>query len=263
MNQLTPAGRKVRADILNASHLSGHGHVPTSFSVVEMLCAVYDTMRHDPANPAWDERDIFILSKGHAALGFYCVLAHYGYFPIEDVANLGRFQSAYGCHPDRLKVRGVEVSTGSLGHGIGVAVGMALAFRLAHSPRQVYTLIGDGESNEGTVWEALMIANNLKLGNLTLLYDNNQSQSRSLPIPNPGQRLAAFGCKVITVDGHDLPAIKAALAEPHSNPKAVVCQTIKGYGSQTLIDNIFEWHRKSPNPAQLELLKRELDAETV
>jgi|SRR5579859_1311019 len=263
MNQLTPAGKTIRANILNASHLSGHGHIPTSFSVVEMLCAVYETIRHDPANPAWEDRDIFILSKGHAALGFYCVLAHYGYFPIEKVATLGGFMSAFGCHPDRFKVPGVEVSTGSLGHGIGVAVGMALAFRLAHSPRQVYTLIGDGESNEGTVWEALMIANNLKLENLTVLYDNNQSQVRSLQIPNPAQRLEAFGCEVISVDGHDLPAIKAALAQPHARPKAVVCQTIKGYGSQTLASNIFEWHRKSPNPAQLEALRSELDAERI
>src|SRR5258708_33735753 len=114
-----------------------------------MLCAVYDTMRHDPANPAWDERDIFILSKGHAALGFYCVLAHYGYFPIEDVANLGKFQSAYGCHPDRFKVRGVEVSTGSLGHGIGVALGRALAVRLAPHPRPVSTAIGGGGVDAG------------------------------------------------------------------------------------------------------------------
>ena len=121
---MTPACKEIRRNILRASRASGHGHIPTTFSVIEMLCAVYETMKHDPARPDWPERDLFVLSKGHAALGFYAVLAHYGFFKLEELKTYGAFQSRLGCHPDRFKVPGVELSTGSLGHGIAVAVGM-------------------------------------------------------------------------------------------------------------------------------------------
>ena len=252
--------REIRRNILNASRASGHGHIPTSFSVVEMLCAVYDTMKHDPANPQWDQRDIFILSKGHAALGFYAVLAQYGYLKVEELNTVGAFMSRLGCHPDRFKVPGAEASTGSLGHGIAIATGIALAFRLQNSPRKVYTLIGDGEANEGSAWEAVMVATNLRLNNLTILYDSNRSQVRSLHIPNPAERFAAFGCDVSEVDGHDLAALKAVLAKPAETVKAVVAQTTKGYGCATLVNNVFEWHRKSPTPEQLGQLMKELGA---
>jgi len=260
MTQLKPFCKEIRRSILRASRASGHGHIPTTFSVIEMLCSVYETMRHDPARPDWPERDIFVLSKGHAALGFYAVLAHYGYLKPEALPTYGAFQSRLGCHPDRLKVPGVEVSTGSLGHGIAVAVGIALAFKIKNSPRRVYTLIGDGESNEGMVWESVMIATNLKLQNLTVLYDANRSQTRSLPIPNPAERFTAFGCDTLEVDGHDLDALKAALAKPATNTRAVVAHTVKGKGCTTLSENMFEWHRKSPTPEQLEQLLNELEA---
>jgi transketolase len=254
-----PDCRKIRRDILISSRASGHGHIPTSFSIVELLYATYSTMKHDPTNPAWGERDIFILSKGHGALGFYCVLANAGYFDVEEVKAFGAFMSKYGCHPDRRKVRGVEVSTGSLGHGIGVAVGMALAFRLQGAPRRVYTLVGDGEANEGSTWEAIMIAANLGLDNLTILFDFNKSQVRSLQIHNPAERMRAFGCNVFDVNGHDVGELKAALGAASKGVKAVVGNTIKGYGCRTFEENIFEWHRKSPDDAQIEQLLRELD----
>ena len=168
--------------------------------------------------------------------------------------------SKYGCHPDRHKVPGVEVSTGSLGHGIGVAVGMALAFRLQGSPRRVYTLIGDGEANEGSTWEAIMVAVNLGLDNLTILLDFNKSQVRSLQIHNPAERLRAFGCEVFEVDGHDVAELRAALRAGNDGVKAVVGHTVKGYGCRTLEQNIFEWHRKSPDDAQLKQLLGELEA---
>lgn len=255
--------KQIRRDILFSSRASGHGHIPTSFSVVEMIFAAYGSMKHDPANPGWNERDIFVLSKGHASLGFYCVLAHAGYFPVEEVKTFGAFMSKYGCHPDRHKVPGVEVSTGSLGHGIGVAVGMALAFRLQCSPRRVYTLIGDGEANEGSTWEAIMVAVNLGLDNLTILLDFNKSQVRSLQIHNPAERLRAFGCKVFDVDGHDVAQLQGALRAESGAVKAVVGNTIKGYGCRTLEQNIFEWHRKSPDDAQLQQLAHELEAGTA
>jgi transketolase len=260
---MDPLSRKIRSEILNISHKCGHGHIPTSFSIVEMLCAVYQTMRHDPNRPDMPDRDLFVLSKGHASLGFYCTLAGHGYFDFADVYAFGAFDSRFGCHPDRTKVPGVEASTGSLGHGIGIAVGMALAARIAGTSRQVYTLIGDGESNEGTVWEAVMVAANLKLGNLTLLYDNNNSQGRCLPIPNPAERFAAFGCQAIEVDGHDIGAIKTALVTPTDRPRVVVCNTVKGYGCKTLSDNVYEWHRRAPKPDELNMLLGELHAGTV
>ena len=260
MPRMTPNCREIRRSILRASRASGHGHMPTSFSIVEMICSVYETMKHDPAKPKWDERDVFVLSKGHGALGFYAVLAHYGYLKPEELSTFGAFKSRLGSHPDRLKVPGVEVSTGSLGHGIGVAAGMALAFRLQNSPRKVYTLIGDGESNEGSVWETVMVAANLKLDNFTILCDYNHSQVRSLHIPNPVERFRAFGCEVHDVNGHDLEALKAALAAPAKIPKVVVANTVKGYGCPTLTANVFEWHRKSPNPEQFDQLMKELDA---
>jgi transketolase len=255
-----PSCKQIRRDILFSSRASGHGHIPTSFSIVEMLYAAYGAMKHDPANPGWNERDIFVLSKGHASLGFYCVLAHAGYFPIEEVKTFGAFMSQFGCHPDRQKVPGVEVSTGSLGHGIGVAVGMALAFKLQGSPRRVYTLVGDGEANEGSTWEAIMVATNLGIDNLTILLDFNKSQVRSLQIHNPAERLRAFGCEVFDVDGHDVAKLKAVLGAGNRGVKAVVGHTIKGFGCRTLEQNIFEWHRKSPDDAQLKQLLDELEA---
>jgi transketolase len=256
---MDPDCRDIRTNILTCAHTSGYGHIPTSFSVVELIYSVYARMRHDPKNPDWNERDLFILSKGHAALGLYCVMAHYGYFPPEDLRTFGNFMSRYGCHADRLKVPGIEVSTGSLGHGIGVAVGAALAFTLDNLPRKVYTLIGDGESNEGSVWEAIMVATNVGLKNLTILYDYNLSQVRSLQIHNPAERFRAFGCEVTEVDGHENREIQAALDKPCDVVRVIVARTIKGYGCSTLSENIFEWHRKSPDKQQLSELLEELD----
>lgn len=258
-----PLCQKIRSEILTISHKSGHGHIPTSFSIVEMLCAVYQTMKHDPKRPDLPERDLFVLSKGHASLGFYCTLAGHGYFDFDEVYAFGAFDSKFGCHPDRTKVPGAEASTGSLGHGIGLAVGMALAAKIAGTSRQVYTLIGDGESNEGSVWEAIMVATNLKLDNFTVLYDNNNSQGRCLPIPNPTERFAAFGCQAIEVDGHDLEAVKQALVKPTDRPRVVVCNTVKGFGCSTLSNNVYEWHRRAPKPDELNMLLEELNAGAV
>ncbi|MCW8863223.1 MAG: transketolase [Rhodospirillales bacterium] len=255
--------REIRANILRISHGSGHGHIPTCFSVIESLCAVYSTMRHDPQKPEWTGRDRFVLSKGHAALGYYAVMSAFDYFPIEDVHTFGAFDSNFGCHADRLKVPGVEVSTGSLGHGIGVAAGMALAAKIARSDTRVYTLIGDGESNEGSVWEAIMVAVNGGLDNLTVIYDANGSQGRCLPIPNPAERFAAFGCDVAEVDGHDIDAMKTALQEKGGKPRVVVAKTVKGWGARTLSENFHEWHRRSPNAEELRNLLEEVDAWAV
>lgn len=255
--------RNIRKSILSISKESGHGHIPTCFSVVEILYAVYSTIKHNPANPQWDERDIFILSKGHASLALFTVLAHFGYFDTEDVYAYGAYNSNFGCHADRLKVPGIEASTGSLGHGIGLAVGMALAAKISKHPRRVCTLIGDGESNEGSVWEAVMVASNLNLGNLTIIYDNNMSHSRGLQIHNPAERFRAFGCKVAEIDGHDTDALAHGLGVNGDRIKAIVANTTKGYGCRTLVDNQYQWHRKSPTDAEFEKLIGELDEKAI
>jgi transketolase len=260
---MTPTARAAREWVLRCSRASGHGHIPSSFSIVELALSAYAVMRHDPRNPNLADRDLFVLSKGHAALGYYCVLAQLGYFPPADVERFGAHRSMFGCHPDRGKVPGVEVSCGSLGHGIGVAVGMALGLQIRGSNRRVYALIGDGEANEGSVWEAVMVASDRKLANLTILYDHNRSQTRCLQIPNPAERFAAFGCAVTEADGHDEAAIVDALRAPANTVKVVVGRTVKGYGCATLEDNFFEWHRRSPSPELYDGLVAELHAKAV
>jgi len=255
--------KEIRRDILKISNKTGHGHIPTCFSVIEAILAVYSVMKHDPKDPRCPERDIFILSKGHAALAQYCVLARLGYFKTEDVYAFGQCGSTFGCHADRLKIPGIEVSTGSLGHGIGVAVGIALAFKIRKSARKVYTLIGDGESNEGTIWESLLVASNLGLSNLTVIYDNNMSHARGLQITNPAEKFRAFGCGVAETDGHDLAALAAELRKTADLPRVIVARTKKGFGSQTLINGHYEWHRRSPTATELETLLRELDEKTI
>lgn len=253
--------RAIRANVLTISHESGHGHIPTCFSVVEALYAIYRTLHHRPAEPQWAGRDLFVLSKGHAALGYYCTLASFGYFPADAVAAFGAFGSRFGCHADRHKVPGVEASTGSLGHGVGIAVGMALGVQIRHSDRRVVTLVGDGEANEGTVWEAIEVAVDRQLSRLTVVYDHNKSQTRCLQIPNPAERFRAFGCAVTEVDGHDLAQLEQALLRPPTDrPHVIVADTIKGYGCPTLVNEVFAWHRRSPDPSTLTRLLEELHA---
>jgi transketolase len=261
---MTPDCRAIRRHILEVAKLSGQGHIPTCFSVVEMIWAAYAAMRHDPHAPGRPDRDLFILSKGHAALAHYSVLARLGYFPPDEVYGLGAKGSRFGCHADRTKVPGVEVSTGSLGHGIGVAVGMALAARIDRTDRRVFVLVGDGEANEGSVWEALMVAAHNQLSNLAVLYDDNRSHARGLQIENPAEKLAAFGCEVVEADGHDCDALVRALGSaPAGAPLAVVARTRKGWGSPTLIEQVHEWHRRSPNDEEMARLLEELDAWAV
>lgn len=255
--------KKIRQDILNISHSSGHGHLPSCFSVVEVIYSVYSTMRHQPQNPRWEGRDIFILSKGHAALAHYCVLAHYNYFDLKKVYSFGAYGSDFGCHADRTKVPGVEVSTGSLGHGIGVAVGVALGKKINRTKERVYVVVGDGEANEGSVWEAVMVAVNEGLDNLTIIYDNNRSQGRGLQIKNPAGVFKSFGCTTVEVDGHDVEALCRALRRESKGVKAIVANTVKGFGCKTLTADHYQWHRRSPDRAELIKMLEELDEKAV
>jgi transketolase len=262
-NNMNPVCKEIRKQVLFISKKSGHGHIPTCFSIVELLYALYGVMNHDPNNPSWEDRDIFLLSKGHAALAHYCVLAQFGYFNIKKVYSFGAFMSDFGCHADRLKNPGIEASTGSLGHGIGLAVGMALGFKIKKSNRRVFVIIGDGESNEGSVWEAILVATSLKLSNLTVIYDNNRSHSRGLQIHNAPEKFKAFDCEVAEIDGHDVDAISNEIVKKGDNVRVIVANTTKGKGCKLLTDNQYEWHRKSPNDLEFEILMKELDEETI
>lgn len=251
--------RSVRKDILNVSKVSNHGHIPSCFSIVEILHAVFGTINHFPDSPSHPDRDYFILSKGHACLALYCTLGRLGYYPIKEVETYGAYGSKFGCHPDRTKIPGVEASTGSLGHGISLAVGHALASKIRKDKKKIIVLIGDGESNEGTVWEAVMVAASQKLDNLTIIYDGNKSQGRCLQIKKPEECFRAFGCEVHQVDGHDVDLIKEFLNKESVTTKVLIANTTKGFGCQTLVDNKFEWHRRSPNDSEMEILMKELE----
>jgi len=239
----------IRNDILDISYITKNGRLGTDFSVVEILNSIYDIKG----------TDLFVLSKGHAALSYYVVLSHHGYFKKEELFSYKKYKSKFGGHPDRLKVPGIEVSTGSLGHGIGVAVGMALGLKIQKSDRKVYVLVGDGESNEGTVWEAIMIAVNEKLDNLVIIFDVNQSQTRCLQLNNISGICREFGCRVEEINGHDESEILDSFnCYTKDKPLVVVANTIKGYPCKTLIDNKFEWHSKTPDEKYYELFKDEL-----
>jgi len=255
---------QIRENILRIAHKNKHGHIPSCFSIVEILYAIYKGMNQRPDDPLWEDRDLFVLSKGHGALAHYCTLAGFGYFDIAEVESLGEHGSAFGCHACRKNIAGIEISTGSLGHGIGVAVGMALAAKIKKSNRRIFALIGDGEANEGSVWESVMVATNLCLPALTVIYDDNLSHGRGLQIPNPARRLEAFGCSATEVDGHDIEALsKALFRAPGNNVNAVVANTQKGFGCPTMINNHYEWHGKAPNDSDFKHLMEELHAQTV
>ncbi len=199
-------------------------HDASAYSTLDVLWVLYDQVLHfDSANPHSPDRDRFILSKGHGPLAFYAILADKGFFPTQALTTFARAGSFLGTHPDRLLVPGVELSTGSLGHGLSVAVGVALALRAKKSPRQVYVLIGDGESSEGSIWEAILLAGNLQLANLTCILINNYSSSRNLG--NPAAKFSAFNWAAHTVDGRNHSEIYSALVQKDvTRPTAIIAQ---------------------------------------
>lgn len=243
----TLALNPLRRAIVQAAAASREGHIPSAFSILDLLWVLYDRVaQHDPANPTWEERDRFILSKGHGSLGLYAVLAARGYFPLAELQSFAQFTSRLGGHPDRMKVPGVEASTGSLGHGVPMAVGMALGLRIRGNPRHVYTLAGDGECNEGTIWESAMLAAHHRLANVTLIVDHNHSTDRALRVDDLTAKFAAFGWRAVEIDGHDHTAIEQVLRLRDQRPVAVVAQTVKGRGL-TVMENNPAWHHAAPS----------------
>ena len=266
--QLQITACKVRMGIVDATHGAKAGHPGGSLSATEMFTYLYfKEMNIDPKNPKWEDRDRFVLSKGHTAPGLYSALAHRGFFPVEDLVTLRHIDSYLQGHPNMNSVPGVDMSTGSLGQGISCAVGMALGLKHQGKSARVYTLLGDGEIQEGQVWEACMAAAHYKLDNFVAIVDNNGLQIdgniEKVMSPYPiVDKLEAFGFNTIAIDGHNFDEIEAAFENAKATkgkPTAIVMKTTKGK-NVSFMENNAGWHGKAPNDAEREQALAELNA---
>lgn len=269
--QLTELARRMRIDIVRMIAEAGSGHPGGSLSCADIMTALYfgGVMEHRPQDPAWEGRDRFILAKGHAAPALYATLALAGYFPEDELMTLRKLGSRLQGHPDSNQVPGVEVSTGSLGQGLSVAAGAAAGLKLDGKDQAVFALLGDGECQEGQVWEAAMFAAHRKLDNLIAIVDRNglQIDGATEDVCNPGDiaaKLTAFGWDACEVDGHDIPALihafNAAKADRAGKPHAFVARTVKGKGV-SFMEGQAGWHGKAPNAEQLAQALADLGAD--
>ncbi len=258
IKELKNIANNVRIGIIDATHAAKCGHPGGSLSIADILTYLYfEKMNIDPKNPQMQDRDRFVLSKGHTAPGLYATLAHRGFFPVEDLVTLRKIDSYLQGHPDMNKVPGVDMTTGSLGLGISTACGMALAGKIDNKDYRVYTIIGDGESEEGQVWEASMFASHYKLDNLCVILDLNglQIDGPITEVMNPtphDKKFEAFGFHVITIDGHDWGQIEAAFAEAETvkgQPTVIIAKTTKGK-NVSFMENSVNWHGAAPNDEQ-------------
>ena len=265
-NALAERARRIRGHIIRMLASAGSGHPGGSLSAADILAVLYfKRMKIDPADPRWPERDRFVLSKGHAAPVLYAALAEAGFFSPEILGSLRRFGSILQGHPDMKKTPGVEISTGSLGQGISAANGMALAGKLDGKDYRVYVMLGDGEIEEGEVWEAAMTAVHYRLDNLTAFLDYNHLQIDGRiedvkSVLDPAGRFAAFGWHVVEIDGHDLEAIDRAIGEAvetKGKPTMIVARTTKGKGV-SFMENQVGWHGAAPKPDEAEKALAEL-----
>ncbi len=262
------AATRMRIDIIEMIAESGSGHPGGSLSAAEIVATLYfGVMRHDSDRPDWPERDRFVLSKGHAAPVLYAALAEAGYLGRDHLKTLRKLGSILQGHPDRLKTPGVEVSTGSLGQGLAIANGMALALRLSDNPARVFCLLGDGELQEGEVWEAAMFAPHHDLDRVVAIVDHNGLQidgacSDVMCLGEVAEKFAAFGWEVREVGGHEVSELVEALSEPRAQagvPVCVVAYTVKGRGV-SFMEGDAGWHGKAPNAEQTRAAIAELRA---
>ena len=265
---LAKKAENIRLGILEGVHAAASGHPGGSLSIADILSYLYFVeMRVDPANPAWMDRDRLVLSKGHAAPALYAALAERGFFPRELMATLRQVDSILQGHPDMKHIPGVDMSSGSLGQGISAAVGMAVAAKMDQRDSRVYAIVGDGESEEGQVWEALMFAARHKLDNLCVIIDYNglQIDGRVADIVNPApfeSKMAAFGLHVITVNAHDFDELERAFAEAKTvkgQPTAIIANSVKGKGV-SFMEDLAKWHGSAPNDEQYEKAVAEIQA---
>ena len=264
---MAAVARQLRRHIINMTGAAASGHPGGSLSAVEIVAALYfKALRHNPVDPGWPERDRFILSKGHAAPVLYAALAEAGYFPAEELTTLRKLGSRLQGHCDRGLTPGIEMTAGALGQGLSYGLGVALAGRLNALEYRVYVLLGDGECDEGQVWEAAMAAAHFKADHLVAIVDNNGIQldgwNKDIMNLEPlGQKWAAFGWHVVEVNGHDIAALLGAFAAAQQvtgRPTAILAHTIKGKGV-SFMENNPDFHGKAPNSAEVKIALKELE----
>ena len=265
--ELMKTANEIRKGIVTAVHSAKSGHPGGSLSATDIYTYLYfEEMNIDPADPKKADRDRFVLSKGHTAPGYYSTLAHRGFFPVEDLKTLRSVGSYLQGHPDMKHIPGVDMSSGSLGQGISAAVGMAASAKIFGDDFRVYTLLGDGEIQEGQVWEAAMLAAHRKLDNLVVIVDNNNLQIdgdvRDVCSPHPiDKKFEAFNFHTIVIDGHDFDQIRAAFKEARKTkgqPTAIIMQTVKGKGV-SYMEDVAGWHGKAPNDAEYAIAMEDLE----
>lgn len=264
--ELEQKARKVREDIIEEVYSAKSGHPGGSLSIADILTVLYfREMNIQPENPDWEERDRFVLSKGHCSPALYSCLANRGFFPVEDLKGFRNINSYLQGHPDKNKVPGVDMTTGSLGQGLSAANGMAIAGKVDKKDYRVYCVLGDGEIEEGQVWEAAMAASQYKLDNLCVIVDNNNLQidgtieevMSSYPID---EKFRSFGFQVINIDGHDIEEIIKAFEVAKNvkgKPTCIIAKTTKGKGI-TFMENQAGWHGKAPNEEQYQQAMKEM-----
>lgn len=269
IKELENTARIIRRLILRTVHSAQAGHPGGSLSACDITSALFfKFMNIDPSNPLWEDRDRFILSKGHASALLYSLLAHRGYFPEKDLLGFRDINSHLQGHPDMNKTKGVDMSTGSLGMGLSVGCGMAMAGKLSKKSYKTYVLLGDGELNEGQNWEAIMFANKYCLDNLIAIVDRNRLQVDGktediMPLEPLDEKFKSFGWNVIEIDGHDMKQIVDVLEDITTSkpdkikPTVIIAETIKGKGV-SYMENAVDWHGMAPNDEQLDIALQEL-----
>lgn len=266
LEELQALTKIIRRHIIEMTGAAKSGHPGGSLSAVEIVVTLfYDVMNHDPANPRWEDRDRFILSKGHGCPVLYAVMAECGYTPVEQLNTLRKLGSIYQGHPDRRFIPALEASTGSLGQGLSIGLGMALAARLDGKPWRTYVVLGDGEIQEGQIWEAAMFAAFHKVDNLVAIVDYNRIQLDGfvkdiMELEPLADKWRSFGWHVVELDGHSIPALREAFAAPaavQGKPTVVIAHTVKGKGV-SFMENNPKWHGVAPSPQEVELALKEL-----
>ncbi len=259
--------KSLRLLVLDAIEGGGRGHLGPALSLLEIVRALYDSVLiHDPESPLLPIRDRFILSKGHGCLGLYAVLADHGYFPTSNLKGFCSFNSSLGGHPERVTLPGVEFSTGALGHGLSVGIGMAMAARLRAEKWRTFVLLGDGELNEGSIWEGAMHASQHQLGNLTVIVDFNRMQASGetdsvVSLEPLASKWKAFGFDVIEVNGHDVAQLSEVLGscrKQAGKPRAVIAHTVKGKGFASAENSTTWHHRVKISMDEISLLRKEM-----
>ncbi len=270
VNELKKMARTIRSDIVKMVHAAGSGHPGGSLSAADIVTALYfNVLDIKPEQPKWEGRDRFVLSKGHCCPVLYACLARRGFFDVAELNTLRKFGSKLQGHPDMNKCPGVEMSAGTLGNGLGCAIGMAIAGKVEHKAHKIFVLLGDGECQEGSVWEAAMCASHHQLANLIAIVDVNRLQilgatDQVMNVAPLADKWRSFGWKVMEMDGHDMDQVLATLnkAKRMDGPVAILAATVKGKGV-SFMEDVVKWHGAAPNDKELELAIKEIEGATL